>query len=173
MSSRVPSRLITLTAMAVGALHLTAFAAPQEPPAGEDAFAPFDLATTGDLAVVEADATGGDPAAQYAMALVTLHGLRGRPVDLAASGTWNSAARRSGPQVMARSTRIVPGGDGQPAQMRTVDRPVSEAVRAWQFAYGSCVAEVLQTRPNPEACGTTPETRERRKAAWRAATARD
>ena len=158
-------------AVLLGGFSQTERAQITEPLHSEDAFKAFDLATTGDVRDVMRAAQSGDIAAQYAVSIIALHGLQGRQVNLEVSARFLSMANREGPFETETVTRITPGENGSPAQMRIVDRQVNVHVRAFSDAYGECVGEVLGTRPNPEACGDAPQDRDRRKAAWRSASA--
>ena len=156
-------------AVVLGGFSQTERAQTTEPLYSEDAFKAFDLATTGDVRSVMRAAQSGDIASQYAVSIIALHGLQGRQVDLVVSARSLGMANREGPFETETFTEIVPGENGSPAQIRTVERQVNVRVSAFSHAYGECVGEILGTRPNPEACGDAPQDRDRRKAAWRSA----
>ncbi len=143
---------------------------PASQPSEED-FLAFDQATTGDVRDVLRAAEAGDVAAQYAVSLIALHGLQGRPVSLEVSASFLTRANSQPPFETETVTRIVPGPQGERARASVVERSVNARVQAYSRAYIQCIGEILGTRQDLEACGTNAESRERRKAAWREASA--
>ena len=176
MNLPVLSRTRSLTCLAVFSatvIFLAAFtSAPQaggEPPQDEEIYRGFDLATVGDLREVRVAGEAGDVAAQYALSIIALYGLGGQPVDLAASSTWLETARLSGQQTTVAVTQFIPADGRHPARMRNGEMATSVAVEAYQDAAERCMLEAEGHRPNSEACGSNPEDRARRRAAWLAA----
>lgn len=170
-------RCSRMTTVLLAALMLCAFrqvGSNEDPslPYGEEAFEAFDLATSNDVIGTMRAANQGDVAAQYAMYLVAQNGLHGRQVNFEVSASFLRKANSQGPYETETVTQFIPGGGGQQAQARTVQRPVNARVRVFERAYGECVGDILGTRPNPAACGATGPDRERRKAAWLSAAGR-
>lgn len=173
MTPNRPAKSFALS-LACGVAWLVLSAAAQVPPTAhseEDALHAFDLATTAPIPEILSKARAGEIAAQYAIVLVAQNGLQGHPVDLVVASRWQSKINATEPFEIDTVTHVRAPREGQPPQVRQVEIRVNAQARIFARAYNECVGEILGLRPNPGACGSTSELRDRRKAAWRSATA--